>query len=132
MKVSKSVDDLRTSQSIEGRDFHDFEMLDAKIASALKKIITDWYLRRRVDVERAEWSKIRQISSRKTDCLYDLRTFSSLLNNHPSHEKRGSCAGQISAVVGVAPLHARARREVLEAAPDSWSVRRTLKHMEGE
>ena len=29
-----------TSQSIEGRDFSDLEMLDAKIASALKRIIS--------------------------------------------------------------------------------------------
>ena len=57
MEVAKSVDDLMTSQSIEGRDFHDFEMLDAKIASALKKIITDQYFRRRVDVERQNAQK---------------------------------------------------------------------------
>ena len=30
-----------TSQSIEGRDFDDFEMFDAKIAPALKKIISN-------------------------------------------------------------------------------------------
>ena len=35
------VDDLMTSQSIEGHVFPDFEMLDAKIASALKRIITN-------------------------------------------------------------------------------------------
>ena len=50
-EIAKSVDDLMTSQSIEGRDFPDFEMLDAKIASALKRIISDQYFRRRVDVE---------------------------------------------------------------------------------
>ena len=38
-EIAKSVVDLMTSQSIEGRDFPDFEMLDAKIASALKRII---------------------------------------------------------------------------------------------
>ena len=32
VEVAKSVDDLVTSQSIEGRYFLDFEMLDAKIA----------------------------------------------------------------------------------------------------
>ena len=38
VETAKSVDDLMTSQSIEGRDFTDFEILVAKIASALKKI----------------------------------------------------------------------------------------------
>ena len=51
MDVAKSVGDLMTSQSIEGRDFHDFEMLDAKIASAPKRIISNQYFRRRVNVE---------------------------------------------------------------------------------
>ena len=39
-EIAKSVDDLMTSQSIEGRDFPDFKMLDAKIASAFKKNIS--------------------------------------------------------------------------------------------
>ena len=51
MEIAKSVDDLMTSQSIEGRDFPDFEMLDAKIASALERIIANQYFRRRIDVE---------------------------------------------------------------------------------
>ena len=33
VEVAKSVDDFVTWQSIEGRDFPEFEMLDAKIAS---------------------------------------------------------------------------------------------------
>ena len=48
---AKSVDDLVTSQSTEGRDVTDFEMLDAKIASALKKTISDQHFRRTVSVE---------------------------------------------------------------------------------
>ena len=38
-------------QLIEGRDFPDFEMLDAKIASALKRISSNQYFRRRIHVE---------------------------------------------------------------------------------
>ena len=39
-EMERSIDDLVTSRSIEGRkDFPDFEMLDAKIVSALRKII---------------------------------------------------------------------------------------------
>ena len=35
---NKSTDDLMTSQSVEGRDFPDLEMIDAKMASAKKRI----------------------------------------------------------------------------------------------
>ena len=49
--MAKSVGDLTTSQSIERREFLDFEMLDPKIASALKRIITNQYFRRRIHVE---------------------------------------------------------------------------------
>ena len=41
-----------TSQSITGRkDFTDHDMLDAMIASALKKLLTSLHFRRRVSVE---------------------------------------------------------------------------------
>ena len=40
-RMVESVDDLKSSQSIGGRRFPTFEMLDAKIASALTKIITN-------------------------------------------------------------------------------------------
>ena len=46
-------------------------------------------------------------------------------------EKCGSCAGQLSAVVGVVPLHARTRSAVWEAAQDSRSVRGTFLVEEG-
>ena len=49
--TAKSLDDPWASQSIEGRDVPDFEMLDAKTASALKKIISYQDFRRRVSVE---------------------------------------------------------------------------------
>ena len=49
---AKSTDDLLTSQSITGRrDFTDCEMLDAIIASALKKLLTSVHFRKRVRVE---------------------------------------------------------------------------------
>ena len=51
-RLQESKDDFVTSQSISGRrDIPDYEMLDAKIASALKKIITSVHFRRRVSVE---------------------------------------------------------------------------------
>ena len=40
MEIRRSIDHVLTSQSIERRrDFPDFEMPDARIASALRKII---------------------------------------------------------------------------------------------
>ena len=39
VEMARSMDDLMTSQSIKGESFLDFEMLDARIASALRKII---------------------------------------------------------------------------------------------
>ena len=52
VEIAKSIDDLMMSQSIEGRrDFSDFEVLDARIASALRKIIFNTSVKRRVSVE---------------------------------------------------------------------------------
>ena len=39
MEVVDSLDELESSGSVEGKDFPNFEMLDARIASALNKII---------------------------------------------------------------------------------------------
>ena len=64
VETATSIDDLMTSQSIEGRrDFPDFEMLDAKIASALKKIISSVRLRRRVSVEEQRAQKSDHLMS---------------------------------------------------------------------
>ena len=51
VEIATSVDELMTSQSITGRrDFTDNDMLDAMIASALKKIISSGHFRRRISV----------------------------------------------------------------------------------
>ena len=40
VEIAKSIDELMTSRSIVGRtDFLDFDMLDAMMASALKKLL---------------------------------------------------------------------------------------------
>ena len=52
VEIAKSSDDLMTSRSITGRtDFPDYEMLDAKIVSALKKLLTHVHFSNRVSVE---------------------------------------------------------------------------------
>ena len=48
MEMVESVDDLKSSRSIHGyTHFPNFEMLDARIASALNKIIQNSYLKKR-------------------------------------------------------------------------------------
>ena len=51
-EMAKSTDDLMTLQSIEGKSFPVLEMLDARIASALRRIISNNSFRRRVSVEK--------------------------------------------------------------------------------
>ena len=77
VEIAKSVADLMTSQSIERRVIPDFEMLDAKRASALKRIITNQCFRRKMNMEEQHAQTYDRFSSRKTDCLCDLRAFSS-------------------------------------------------------
>ena len=60
-----------TLQSIEGDSFPDFEMLDARIASAQSKIICQTSFNRRVSVEERRAQK-EDILKRKTNCLHDL------------------------------------------------------------
>ena len=50
VEVVESVDDLKTSQAIGGRRFPKFEMLDAKIASILKKILMNSNFEKRVSL----------------------------------------------------------------------------------
>ena len=76
VQMAKLVDDLVTSRSIGGYVFPNFELFDAKIAFASKRIISNWCVRRRIDVE-DQSSSTRQISSRRTDFSHDLRTFPS-------------------------------------------------------
>ena len=48
VEVANSVDDLKTSQSVFGRQYPSFEPLDARIITALKKIIQNSNLKRKV------------------------------------------------------------------------------------
>ena len=43
-----SVDEMKSSQSVEGEDFPNFELLDARIASALNKIIPNSHFLKKV------------------------------------------------------------------------------------
>ena len=48
VEMVDSVDELKSSRSIERKDFPNFEVLDARIASALNKIIQNSYFKKKV------------------------------------------------------------------------------------
>ena len=73
VEVVESVDDLKTSQSIGGRQFPNFAMPDAKIASSVTKIIMNSFLlEEETQSGGTTGSNGRPISPRKTDCVDDL------------------------------------------------------------
>ena len=46
----ESMDELMSSRSVAGKNFPNFEMLDAKIASALNKIIHNTQFKKKVSL----------------------------------------------------------------------------------
>ena len=57
MEMVDSVDDLKSSCSIKGTQGPDFEVLDARIASALNRIIQNFHFKRRVRLEQQKAQK---------------------------------------------------------------------------
>ena len=51
MEMGDSVDEFKYSRSIEGKDSPNFEMLDARTASALNKIIQNSHFKKKVNLE---------------------------------------------------------------------------------
>ena len=51
MEMGGSVDDLKSSRSIKGTHGPDFELLDARIASAMNKIIQNTRFKKKVSLE---------------------------------------------------------------------------------
>ena len=68
-----SVDDLKSSSSVKGIQIPEFEVLDAKIASALNRIIHNSHFKRRISLEEQKAPQRGPFPSRKTDRLLDLR-----------------------------------------------------------
>ena len=71
-----SVDDLKSSSSIRGISMPNFEVLDARIASALNKIIHNSHFKRRISLEEQKGPEAGPFPLWKTDCLLDLRLLS--------------------------------------------------------
>ena len=76
MEMVDSLDEVKSSRSVCGNDFPNFEMLDAKIASALNKIIRNSQFKKKVSLEDQKAQK-RTGLTRKTNRLHDLRLLSS-------------------------------------------------------
>ena len=57
VEMVESVDDLKSSLSVRGTRLPDFEVLDAKIASALNKIIHNSQFKRRISLEEQKAQK---------------------------------------------------------------------------
>ena len=57
MEMVDSVDDLKSSCSVKGIHMPNFEVLDARIASALNKIIHNSHFKRRISLEEQEAQK---------------------------------------------------------------------------
>ena len=57
VEMVESVDDLKSSCSVRGTHTPDFEVLDAKIASALNRLIHNTRLKRKVSLEEQEAQK---------------------------------------------------------------------------
>ena len=77
IQVAKSIDELDTSRSITGQhNFPDFDVLDAMIASTLKRLLDNHiHFHTRVSVEEQRAQKTRPILTRDTNCLHDPRAF---------------------------------------------------------
>ena len=74
VELVDSVDELRSSSSTRGISMPNFEVLDARIASALNKIIHNSKFKRRISLEEQKGPEAGPFPSRQTDCLLDLRT----------------------------------------------------------
>ena len=74
MELVDSVDDLRSSSSTRGISMPNFEVLDARIASALNKIIHNSQFKKRISLEEQKGPERGPFPSRQTDSLLDLRS----------------------------------------------------------
>ena len=73
VELVDSEDELRSSSSIRGISMPDFEVLDAKIASTLNKIIHNSHFKRKNPSGGTKGPETGPFPSRKTDRLLDLR-----------------------------------------------------------
>ena len=74
MEMVDSVDDVTSSHSSQGHiHFPHFEMLDARIVSALNTIIQNSFLKKKVSLEEQIAQKRGSVPLQKTHRIHDLR-----------------------------------------------------------
>ena len=84
VKLVDSVDDLRSSSSIRGISMPNFEVLDARIASAPNRIIHNSHFKRKVSLEEQKSPKKGRLTLWKTDRSADLQVL-------PGHRSQRFC-----------------------------------------
>ena len=57
MEMVDSLDELKSSRSVPGKNFPNFEMSDARIASTLNKIIPNFHFKKKVSLEEQKAQK---------------------------------------------------------------------------
>ena len=73
VEMVDSVDDIKSSSTVRGIRMPDFEVLDARIALALNRIIHNSQLKKKGQSGKTKSPKRGPFPSRKTDRLLDLR-----------------------------------------------------------
>ena len=68
VEMVESVDDFKSSSSVRGIQMPNFEVLDARIASALNKIIHNTLFKRKVSLDEQE-AKKKTVSSEEDRLL---------------------------------------------------------------
>ena len=66
VEMVDSLEELKSSRSVYGQDFPKFEMLDAKMASALNNNIQNSKFKKKVSLEEQKSPKRGPVSTRKT------------------------------------------------------------------
>ena len=97
----QSVDDLNHSCCVRGIRMPDFEVLDARIPSALNKIIQNSYFKKKVSLEEQNDQKEDRFLRGRQDRLRDLCTAESLVFMIPllitliflNHSSQRGCSG---------------------------------------
>ena len=78
VELVDSVDELRTSSSTRGISMPNFEVLDARIASALNRIIHNSHFKKNNQFGGTKGPEAGPFLSRKTHCLLHIRIFPGL------------------------------------------------------
>ena len=85
MEMVDSVDDLKSSSSIRGISMPNFEVLDARIASALNRIIHNSHFKRRISLEEQKAQK-QDSFLRGRQIAYLIYDYFSVTGSHDSVE----------------------------------------------